>query len=657
MKHGRLFYIAPMVWVLCLGMLLLSCVTFFFHTVVACIELGVTLVVFIFSVIHLWREQRDIDRYMRRVVRFINEKDEHAVAMSPLPIAAITKECQVLWHNRAFSSQVLGDRSINGMDAQSIMGSVDMKTLEKTSSFEVDIDDRHYLVRTSLVSMRDRDMYIMYYLDVTQLYNDSVEYAATRPIVMLIHIDNLEELMQRLRDSERARIAGQVENALEDWFSRTTGILRKIDDDRFVAVVEKRYLQSMIDTRFDILDRVRTIPIENNLQITLSIGVGEGVNFSQAEKSARQAIEMALGRGGDQAALRTMNGFEFYGGLSKGIEKRTKVRTRVMASALQDLIASSENVLVMGHRFSDLDCIGSGVTLVSVARAMGKPAHLVASRKTTLAEELFVRFEQAGRGDMFLEPSDALPLLKPRTLLIVTDTQNPKLVESEPILAHAEVVAVIDHHRKMIDHIDKAVLFYHESVASSACEMVSELVQYMDVAELGVLEAEALLSGIMLDTRNFVIKAGVRTFEAAAYLRKLGADTVSVKRIFAGSMELHRQKSEIMSDVRFYRHTAIACADGGSGPQLRIACSQAADELLSIKDTDAAFTLFEDAGCVNISARSYGNFNVQLVMEYLGGGGHMTMAGGQLKNISMQQAVAKLQEAIDRYYHENSSKS
>jgi len=650
MKHGRLFYIAPMIWILCLCLAAMSAVTFFFHIPTACAELGITVVLTVISLVRLWKEQRDIDRYMRRVFRFINEADDQSMALSPLPIVAVLNNGQVLWHNRAFEEQVLAGESVKGKAADHILGNRELSSLDKTDSFEIDLADRHYMVRSSSVSLRDREIFVLYYLDVTDMYTDAVEYAATRPIMMLISMDNLDELMNHLRDSERPRLTGEVQNALEDWMTGTAGFLRKIDDERFIAFVEKRYLESMIQSRFDILDRVRSIQVGNNLHITLSIGVGEGVNFEQAEKAARQAMEMALGRGGDQAAILTKNGFEFYGGLSKGVEKQTKVRMRVWASALQKLMDGADNVLVMGHRFSDLDCVGSGLTLVTMARALGKSAHLIVSRKSTLAEELFVRYERAGKQDLFLEPAEALSLIRPRTLLIVTDTQNPKLVESPPILDQVTSVVVIDHHRKMIDHIDKAILFIHESVASSACEMVTELMQYMEVPDPDQLESEALLSGIMLDTRNFVLKAGVRTFEAAAYLRKHNADTVSVKQIFAGSMELHRAKSEIMSCAKFYRRTAIATAKQGEGSQLRIACAQAADELLTIKDTDASFTLFEDAGSINISARSYGNFNVQLVMEHLGGGGHLTMAGCQLKQKTMQEAVGMLMEAIDTYY-------
>ena len=339
---------------------------------------------------------------------------------------------------------------------------------------------------------------------------------------------------------------------------------------------------------------------------------------------------------------------DLYGGVSKGVEKRTKVRTRVVASALSELIAGSDNVMVMGHRFSDLDCLGSAAAMTVAARSMGKPAYAVARHKTTLAAELIDRYDASGRGDLFIEPEEAMELLNRRTLLIITDTHNPHMLEDPALYRAAGSVVVIDHHRKMVDHIDNAVIFYHEPYASSASEMVAELIQYMEGDSISRLEAEALMAGIMLDTRSFVMKAGVRTFEAAAYLRRLGADTVEVKKMFAESMDTYRAKADIIAKAELYRKTAIACCDQSGASETRIAAAQAADELLYIKGVDASFTLFEEGNTVNISARSLGDFNVQLVMETIGGGGHMTMAGAQLEGVDMSGARQMLTEAIDR---------
>lgn len=496
--------------------------------------------------------------------------------------------------------------------------------------------------------MRDTALYVLYYVDNTHLKEIAEEYALSRPAVMMVYIDNVEEVMQDIRDSERAQITGRVETILEDWVGATSGILRKYGSDRFMVLLEERHLEQMVAGRFDILDRVRSIQTSERISVTLSIGVGQGETLRESEAMARQAIEMALGRGGDQAAVKTKNGFDFYGGVSKGVEKRTKVRTRVVASALQELIEGSENVLVMGHRFSDLDCLGSAVAMAAAARSLGRPAYVVTQRDKTLARELLDRYDQAGRGDLFIEPDDGLPLVNRRTLLIITDTHNPDMLEWPPLYQRASTVVVIDHHRKMVNHIENAVIFYHEPYSSSASEMVAELVQYMGAHCISRLEAEALFAGIMLDTRSFVMKAGVRTFEAAAYLRRQGADTVEVKRMFSESAATYRKKADIVSRAEIYRRTAIAYDEDG-GTEVRIAAAQAADELLSIKGVDAAFTLFTENGGVNVSARSLGDFNVQLVMEAIGGGGHLTMAGAYLRDTGMEEARRLLVSAIDAH--------
>ena len=406
----------------------------------------------------------------------------------------------------------------------------------------------------------------------------------------------------------------------------------------------------MIRNRFEILDRVRNMSDGVHKRITLSIGVGQGKTVAESGNMAAQALEMALGRGGDQAAVKTKNGFDFYGGVSKGVERRTKVRTRMVASALSELMQNSNRVLIMGHAFSDMDSIGSSAALAMVAKKRGKSAYVVVEREKTLARELIDYLRQKDE-TLFLEPSDAELMVDDNTMLIITDTHHPQRLESEKLYRRAKMVAVIDHHRRMVDAIENAVLFYHEPSASSASEMVAELLQYMGEPGPGKVEAEALLCGIILDTRNFVLKAGARTFEAAAYLRRLGADTVQVQSLFSNDIELYRKKSALVSEATIYKEMAIAVGSG-SGADIRIAASQAANELLTIRGVKASFTLIAMDRDVNISARSMGEVNVQLITEKLGGGGHLTMAGALLKNTDMDAAVQTLKDAIDAYLRE-----
>lgn len=652
MKKRKLWSVTPIAAVLTAVLLLVVGVTFFLNRTVFYIELGVSAAASGLAAWWLVQMKRDIHKTLSGVAASLNQSEQVSLEAFPLPVVVCSESSEVIWYNEQFRTQVLISGEAYGEELTTVTGGVKLEEFQKKKSADVSCGGRRFTVYSSTVSVRDANLYIFYYVENTRYKQIAEEYALSRPAVVLFYIDNMDELLQNARDSERAQISGKVETLLEDWVSSTTGLLRKYTSDRFLLVVEQRHLQQMIINKFNILDHVRSIQSGEHMNVTLSIGVGQGKNLRESEALARQAIEMALGRGGDQAAVKTKNGFDFYGGISKGVEKRTKVRTRVVASALLELITGSDTILIMGHKYSDLDCLGSAAAFASAIRNLGKPAYVVLRRAQTLAEEMIVRYETAGRGDLFLEPEDARTLMTRKSLLIVTDTHNPKMLESAELYQSALTVAVIDHHRKMVDYIDNAVIFYHEPYASSASEMVTELIQYMGSITLSRLDAEALLAGIMLDTRSFVIKTGVRTFEAAAYLRRLGADTVEVKRLFMSSMQLYKEKSEIVSGARLYKQTAIAVDTLGSGNQIRVAAAQAANELLYIIGVEASFVLYADGQDVNISARSLGDFNVQLVMEAMGGGGHLTMAGAQIRGITIDRAKEKLTKEIDRYLEE-----
>ncbi|MCI8501189.1 MAG: DHH family phosphoesterase, partial [Oscillospiraceae bacterium] len=354
--------------------------------------------------------------------------------------------------------------------------------------------------------------------------------------------------------------------------------------------------------------------------------------------------------GGDQAVVKTVNGYDFYGGISKGIEKHTRVKSRIIATALLELVETSENVIVMGHRASDLDCVGSAVALAQAIRRLGKPAIVAIDRKSSLASSLITKVSENGAENLFVHPDVAKDYVSRRTLLIIVDTHNPLFVESNELYKLCKNVVVIDHHRKMVNYIDNAVIFHHEPFASSTSEMVSELLQYFgDRCRPTREDAEALLSGIMLDTRNFAIRTGVRTFEAAAYLRRIGADTVAVRKLFSSTMDDYQRRSSLVQNAEIYRNCAIAVSSQNF-EDIRIVAPQAADELLGINEVAASFVIYNTGGGISLSARSMGELNVQVVMEYLGGGGHHTMAGAQLKDVTAEEAKEKLLAAIDHYY-------
>lgn len=653
MKKNSFWSLTPLLATVCAAMLLVVGVTFFLNRIVFLVEIPI-ITALLAGVVWQWtRMKSDIRRTLSHVADSLDETQKTALLSSPLPILVSSAAGEILWYNELFHTQILMNEDAYGDPLTSLTGGVSVGDFQKKGNVDIVFGTRRFTAFSSFVQSDGPMLCVLYYVENTRLKQIAEEYALSRPAVILLYIDNMDELLQNARDSERAQISGKVETLIEDWVSSTSGLLIKYAHDRFLLIVEQRHLQPMIVNKFDILDRVRAVQTGERLNVTLSIGVGQGENLRESEALARQAMDMALGRGGDQAAVKTKNGFNFYGGVSKGIEKRTKVRTRVVASALLELIQGSDMVLVMGHRYSDLDCLGASAALASVIRSLGRPAFAVVRREQSLADGLLDRYEAAGRGDIFLEPEEARPMMTRKTLLIITDTHSVKILESPEIYGASVTTVIIDHHRKLVDFIDNAVIFYHEPYSSSTCELVAELVQYLGSVTLSRLDAEGLLAGIMLDTRNFVLKAGVRTFEAAAYLRRLGADTVEVKRLFAGSMDLYREKAGIIESARLYRQAAVAVADSAPDSerenQLRIAAAQAADELLYIKGVEASFVLYTEGTTVNVSARSFGAFNVQLVMEALGGGGHLSMAGTQLPNTTTEKVRAMLIQAIDTY--------
>lgn len=498
-----------------------------------------------------------------------------------------------------------------------------------------------------------KELTLLFFKNITDITALETEKKLSQPVVILFMVDGYEELISGCLESEKAHVSVQIDKLLEDFAGQTTGVLRKNASDRFIAVIEERHLQEILSNKVEILDKAREIFVNDRLNVTMSIGIGRtGKTLKESEQFARQALEMALGRGGDQAAVKTDNGFEFYGGVSKGVERHTKVKTRIIANSLLELVDNADKIFIMGHKYSDLDSVGSSVGLTCAIRNLGKSAWAVCDYSTSLAKVLIDRFPHVdGEEPLFREPSDAIEELTDNSLLIICDTHNPLIIESNELYEKAKKVVVIDHHRKMVNYIDNAVIFHHEPYASSASEMVTELIQYFgEAGKLRAVQAECLLAGIMLDTKNFVMKTGVRTFEAAAVLRKMGADTITVKKMFSSSIDSYKRKTQIVAEAEIYRKCAIAPCDFYAD-DLRIVAPQAADELLTIKNVDASFVLYKTmSNEISISARSMGNLNVQLIMEALGGGGHQTMAGAQLKNETLSEALEVLKKSIDDYY-------
>ena len=605
-----------------------------------------------FAIGKLIQVTRKTFQYYARIDDELEAKMHMSVHSFPMSAVIIDSAGRIVWTNGKFTEE-FPECCEYGMELSDITD-IPATDFFTDDGITITYKDSVYKVFARVPDEEEaKELTLLFFKNITDITALETEKKLSQPVVMLFMVDGYEELISGCLESEKAHVSVQIDKLLEDFAGQTTGVLRKNASDRFIAIIEERHLRKILENKVEILDKARDIFVNDRLNVTMSIGIGRtGKTLKESEQFARQALEMALGRGGDQAAVKTYNGFEFYGGVSKGVERHTKVKTRIIANSLLELVDHADKIFIMGHKYSDLDSVGSSVGLTCAIRNLGKSAWAVCDYNTSLAKVLIDRFPHVdGEEPLFMEPSDAVGETTDNTLLIICDTHNPLIIESKELYEKAKKVVVIDHHRKMVNYIDNAVIFHHEPYASSASEMVTELIQYFgEAGKLRAVQAECLLAGIMLDTKNFVMKTGVRTFEAAAVLRKMGADTITVKKMFSSSIDSYKRKTQIVAEAEIYRKCAIAPCDFYAD-DLRIVAPQAADELLTIKNVDASFVLYKTmSNEISISARSMGNLNVQLIMEALGGGGHQTMAGAQLKDETLGEALEVLKKSIDDYY-------
>ncbi len=580
---------------------------------------------------------------------------QYTLAKLPIPVLLLSGKT-VLWYNEPARTKLLQDEDAVLAPVNRLLPGLELRTCNQAQGQNLEQNGCRYTAFASSMEGSD-ELSILYLIDDTDLKRDAAEYRATRPAVLLFELDGHDVVFNDMKESERAGLLESYSRVLENYIGKAQGLLRRVTNFRYLAVVEERYMKEMVAARFDVLDKVRALD-ENNT-ITVSIGVGRGgKSLADCQTMAEQSLDMALGRGGDQAAVKTLDGFEFYGGVSRSVEKRSKVKSRIVAAALCDLIRQSDSVLIMGHRMSDLDSVGAAVGVLRICKTCNKPAAIVLRREATLAQQVIDTFDEAGLSDDFISPETALGGITPDTLLVVVDTYLVGLLESREVYEKCRNVAVIDHHRKAVGHIENTVVLYHEPYASSACELVSELLQYVGEKDQKPtpLEAQAMLAGVMLDTRNFALHTGVRTFEAAAYLRRVGAQPEEVKKLFSSSMEEYTARAELVENAQNYKGCAISISEE-LDPDLAVIVPQAANDLLTIQGVEASFVLVKKGDGVNVSARSMGAVNVQVIVEVLGGGGHLTMAGAQMKNTTLEEAESRLLVAIDDFREHQETKA
>ena len=629
----------------------------------ACVEGIIVLVLLLYFRRGNEVRKREILSYIDNISSNMDVAAKDTMVNAPLPMVIFQPDTEeVIWSNDKFL-QITGERdhlfdrrvteAAPGFDPRWLM---EGKTQCPT---EVQLGDKRFWVFGHLVRTGDKGersfLSTTYWVEVTDFSLLRDQFYASRPVVALLNLDNYDEVFRGVSDNVKSAMLSDVNRLLDEWSSPTKGLLCKYDRDRYLSLFEEEHLAPFLEQKFDILDQVREVVNPSGLPVTLSIGVGrDGDSYADLFQYASLAQEMALSRGGDQAVVKNRFNFEFYGGRrASETEKHTKVKSRVMASALYELIGDASQVFVMGHSFPDMDCVGPAAGIVAMARKRGVPAHILRDPEPNPAEALMGELAALPEYEgVFVSPTDALVAADVSSLLVVVDTNRPEQVLSPDLLEAVNKVAVIDHHRRAASYIEGAALNFHEPYASSASELATELLQYvLDPQDLLRREAEALMAGIVLDSKNFTIRTGSRTFDAAAFLRRAGADTTEVRRFFKSDLKLTITRYEIMKEARLYRQGVAVSAL--SHPVDRVTAAQAADELLTISGVNASFVLFpDDAGRVILSARSSGDVNVQVITEALGGGGNAQVAGAQVPEKTVEEVREALYAAIDRYCEE-----
>ena len=643
----RLFFVAS---------LLFAGLTACYNRWLCLAELVLVLILYLYFQTGITRRKKEVMVYLDHMTSGVDAASRRTMITSPLPIVIFRPDTDdIIWSNERFLHLTGDPDHLFETKLSALVPSFQSQWLldgDHLAPEPIPVGEKQYLVYGNLVCTGDEDAFLAttYWVDVTEYAGIADRFHTTRPVVGILQVDNYEDLIRGLEEGERSAIRTEINHRLVQWLEPSGAILLRYERDHYLLIWETGPFRDSYRKKFPILDEIRQVQSPNGVAATLSMGFGcQGQTPRELHSFASLALDMALSRGGDQAVVKDGPEFFFFGGRSKEVERRTKVKSRVVASALSELLASTDQVIVMGHAYPDLDVVGAVAGVCAIARKKGVPAYIIQEAGSPPSKVLSDRLAQLSeyRG-AFLAPQEALLMMDNRSLVVVVDTNRPEQVLSQEVLESCNRVAVIDHHRRAATYIEGAALNYHEPYASSASELVTELLQYIaDPTDLMRAEAEALLAGIVLDTKNFSMRTGGRTFEAAAFLRRAGADTAEVKRLFQNDLEGTIAKYSIIQNAKMYREgIAVAVVDHTVG---RITAAQAADELLNIIGIDTSFVLYPDGDRVIVSARSIGEVNVQVILEKLGGGGNAAAAGGQIPDKSLTQVAQELAQAIDQY--------
>ncbi len=610
------------------------------------------------------QREKDLKKYIIDYTKNIENLSVNSFYYSPIPISIIGPFGQIFWFNKKFK-ELVGDEIDSIENIDEFIRGFPVKTMEDNregtiSSVEiVDSGKTFNIMYYSLEEGRFGEgiSYVCYWNENTAFANLKAKYNDERPVAMLVQIDNYDEISEKLDKGEKSAMTAEVEKILNRYASEMNGFVLRYDTARFLMMIENGFLEALESRKFSMLEDVKALKGAGDFNFTLSVGTGVlAKNLTQLLEYAKGALDVALGRGGDQAVVKRINSVKFYGGKSKAVEKRTKVKARIISYALRQIIDQSSSVIIMGHRVGDMDSLGASIGLYAMARSRGKKAYIVLNTVNHALKNMHERMkhEESHYLDALISTETAMSMIDQNTLMVVLDTHRPSYTEAPELLPRVDKIVLIDHHRRSEEYIENPLLDYIEPYASSTCELVSELVQYMeDHIKLTKFEADALLAGIVLDTNSFTFKTGVRTFEAASFLRRNNADTTDVKELFNESLESMKRKTEIIERSEIVFDDAAVSYIDEISEDSNVIAAQGADELLTIKDIKMSFVLVRNKDYINISARSTGPINVQVIMESLGGGGHLNMAGAQIQTHDMDEAKYKLIEAISHYKKEN----
>ena len=622
--------------------------------------------IFVYTIWSNNKRKTEISEHINELTVSVDKAAQSTIINSPFPLVVLETNGNIIWKSSNFIKEFANIDT--GTTLTDVIKELKLKieNSQNTNNISISesmkIGEKNYKVIAEYTKLREKEhknsseyMATVYFLDETNYVKLLEEYTNSRTCIGIIVLDNYEELMQRVTEEEKLKITSNAEKNIYSWVNKYDGLLVKAERDTYVCIFDQLNLEKIKEDKFEILDEIKEIKTQDNIQLTLSIAISENEKTNSEEyKSAKAVIDIALGRGGDQAIIKQNGKYYFFGGRTQEVEKRTRVKARIVAQALEELMNSASNVIIMGHTNSDIDAMGSGMGVYRIAKTIGKDAYIVNETNGTSLDNFINDLKDIEEyNDVIIDKAEALNKISADSLLVVVDTDKKNYVEAPELLDKTDKIVVIDHHRRGTDYIENAILTFHEVYASSACELVTELVEYAEkTVKLTKFEVEALYAGIMMDTKNFTFKTGVRTFEAAAFLRKCGVDIIKVKKWFQSDLETYNKISEIVAKSKIIDDTIAISIYDKEDSDANITCAKAADELLTISNITASFVIGKMGDKIYISGRSIGDINVQLILEKLGGGGHITVAGAQVEGMTQEEVKQELINRINEYFTE-----